>query len=226
MTARNLASYIDHTLLKPGATAADISALCKEAASFGCCSVCVNGSWIELAKRELAGTPVKVCAVIGFPLGAMTTEAKVFETESCLKLGADEIDMVMNIGRLKSGDSKFVLAEIEAVQKEISKRGVQLKVIIETALLTDDEKRLACTLAVNAGAAFVKTCTGFAGGQATVSDIELMKQTVGEKALVKASGGIKDRAAAEALIAAGASRLGTSSAKTILFGGNPNAAQY
>ena len=219
-----LASSIDHTLLRPTATATDIEELCSEAHALGCFSVCVHGSWVPLAKELLRGSSVKVCSVIGFPLGAMSSASKVAETEDALAAGADEIDMVINLGRVKSGDWDGVTEDIAAVQRAVAKKkGALLKVIIETALLTDPEKSAACAAACAAGAAFVKTCTGFSGGAATVDDVLLMKAAVQGRASIKASGGIKDRQSAEKLLAAGATRLGTSSAKAILGSGEASA---
>lgn len=215
----DLAQYIDHTLLKPGAMEGDIIALCREASGLRCFSVCVNGCWVPVAQEALRGTGVKVCSVVGFPLGAMGTEAKVSEAESYLALGADEIDMVLNIGWLKQGSTSAMRDDIAAVQERVAANGKLLKVIIETALLDQNEKQLACELICETGAAFVKTCTGFAGGLATVEDISLIRSVVKDRARIKASGGIRDRAAAEALIVAGADRLGTSSARAILTGG-------
>lgn len=206
---KNLASYIDHTLLKPDATVAQIRRLCDEAMEHGFFSVCVNTSYVPLCKELLKHSAVKVCAVVGFPLGAMSTEVKSFETAWAVKNGADEIDMVLAIGALKSGSAAVVEDDIAAVVAAAS--GTTVKVIIETSLLSHEEKVTACLLSKSAKAHFVKTSTGFGGGGATVEDVRLMKDVVGDSLKVKASGGIKDVATAEALIAAGASRLGTSS---------------
>lgn len=210
----NLAAYIDHTLLKPEATEKDILKLTAEAAQYHFASVCINPYWVKLATRELAGTGVKVCTVIGFPLGATTAETKAFETKKAIGDGADEIDMVINIGALKSGNTEAVEADIRAVVE--AAQGKLVKVIIETCLLTNEEKELACRLAVKAGAHFVKTSTGFSTGGATIEDVKLMRQTVGDKAGVKASGGIHTKAEAEAMIEAGATRIGASSGVKIV----------
>ncbi|WP_019721575.1 deoxyribose-phosphate aldolase [Heyndrickxia coagulans] len=210
----NLAAYIDHTLLKPEATEKDILKLTAEAAQYHFASVCIHPYWVKLAAKELAGTDVKVCTVIGFPLGATTAETKAFETKKAIEDGADEIDMVINIGALKSGDIEAVEADIRAVVE--AAQGKLVKVIIETCLLTNEEKELACRLSVKAGAHFVKTSTGFSTGGATVEDVKLMRQTVGDKAGVKASGGIHTKAEAEAMIEAGATRIGASSGVKIV----------
>ncbi len=216
LTRTALAKYMDHTLLKPQATAADIDRVVEEAKSYGCASVCVNPYWVDRVARGLAGTDVKTCTVVGFPLGATTTTDKVAETRTALANGADEIDMVVNVGALKGGDDDAVRADIAAVAEPVHMAGALLKVIIETCLLTDDEKRRACTLSLEAGADYVKTSTGFSTGGATVADVALMRETVGDAAGVKASGGIRTLADAEAMIAAGASRLGVSAAVSIL----------
>ncbi|MED4345857.1 deoxyribose-phosphate aldolase [Heyndrickxia coagulans] len=210
----NFAAYIDHTLLKPEATEKDILKLTAEAAQYHFASVCIHPYWVKLAARELAGTGVKVCTVIGFPLGATTAETKAFETKKAIGDGADEIDMVINIGALKSGNTEAVEADIRAVVE--AAQGKLVKVIIETCLLTNEEKELACRLSVKAGAHFVKTSTGFSTGGATVEDVKLMRQTVGDKAGVKASGGIHTKAEAEAMIEAGATRIGASSGVKIV----------
>jgi deoxyribose-phosphate aldolase len=211
---KNLASYIDHTLLKPDATEAQIRQLCKEALEFGFYSVCVNSSHVPLCAELLSGSSVKVCAVIGFPLGAMSTEAKSFETKWCISHGASEIDMVINIGALKEGRLDFVGEDIGQVV--VAGNGRIVKVIIETFLLTPEEKKSACEISKKAKAHFVKTSTGFNGGGATVEDVRLMKSIVGTSLQVKASGGVRDIATAEAMIAAGATRLGTSSGVQIV----------
>ena len=216
LTRTALAKYMDHTLLKPQATAADIDRVVEEAKSYGCASVCVNPYWVDRVARGLAGTDVKTCTVVGFPLGATTTTDKVAETRTALANGADEIDMVVNVGALKGGDDDAVRADIAAVAEPVHMAGALLKVIIETCLLTDDEKRRACTLSLEAGADYVKTATGCSTGGATVADVALMRETVGDAAGVKASGGIRTLADAEAMIAAGASRLGVSAAVSIL----------
>ncbi|UZH05709.1 deoxyribose-phosphate aldolase [Heyndrickxia coagulans] len=210
----NLAAYIDHTLLKPEATEKDILKLTAEAAQYHFASVCIHPYWVKLAAKELAGTGVKVCTVIGFPLGATTSETKAFETKKAIEDGAEEMDMVINIGALKSGDIEAVEADIRAVVE--AAQGKLVKVIIETCLLTNEEKELACRLSVKAGAHFVKTSTGFSTGGATVEDVKLMRQTVGDKAGVKASGGIHTKAEAEAMIEAGATRIGASSGVKIV----------
>lgn len=210
----NLAKYIDNTLLKPAATAEQIKALCEESREHGFASVCVNPTHVELAAKLLAGSGVKTCTVIGFPLGANTSAVKAFEAEKAVEDGADELDMVINIGALKAGDEQTVKEDIEAVVQ--AGQGKLVKVIIETALLTDEEKVRACELAVEAGADFVKTCTGFSGGAANVHDIALMRKTVGPDIGVKASGGVRTKEDALALIEAGATRIGTSSGKAII----------
>ncbi|NNV05443.1 deoxyribose-phosphate aldolase [Geobacillus sp. C56-T2] len=213
----NMAKMIDHTLLKPEATEEQIIQLCREAKQYGFASVCVNPAWVKAAARELSGTDVRVCTVIGFPLGATTPETKAFETNNAIENGAGEVDMVINIGALKSGDVELVERDIRAVVEAAAGKAL-VKVIIETALLTDEEKVRACQLAVKAGADYVKTSTGFSGGGATVEDVALMRRTVGDKAGVKASGGVRDRETAEAMIAAGATRIGTSSGVAIVRG--------
>ncbi len=212
----NPAKLIDHTLLKPAATQADIVRLCNEARQYGFCSVCVNPYWVAFAKQNLQGCGVKVCTVIGFPLGATTTASKVAETNDALKNGADEIDMVINIGALKSQDYDTVLADIQAVRTACE--GHILKVIIETSQLTDAEKRRACSLAADAQADFVKTSTGFTGGGATAEDVALMRQTIPAGMQVKASGGIRSRADFDNMVAAGATRIGASSGVQIVEG--------
>ncbi|MED4269807.1 deoxyribose-phosphate aldolase [Geobacillus stearothermophilus] len=213
----NIANMIDHTLLKPEATEEQIVQLCAEAKQYGFASVCVNPSWVKTAARELSGTDVRVCTVIGFPLGATTPETKAFETKNAIENGAREVDMVINIGALKSGADDWVESDIRAVVEAAAGKAL-VKVIIETALLTDDEKVRACQLAVKAGADYVKTSTGFSGGGATVEDVALMRKTVGDNVGVKASGGVRDRKTAEAMIEAGATRIGTSSGVAIVSG--------
>ena len=203
----NLAKVIDHTLLKPTATREQIETLCREAAEHGFCSVCVNPYWVPLTAKMLKGTGVKTCTVIGFPLGANATEVKVFEAKTALENGADELDMVINIGALKSKDYDTVLQDI-----------LVLKVIIETSELTDEEKVKACELAAEAKADFVKTSTGFTKGGATVHDVALMKKSIPAGMQVKASGGVRTREDAEAMLAAGATRLGASSGIKIVEG--------
>ncbi len=204
----------DHTLLKADATREQIIRLCEEAREYGFASVCVNSFYTALAAEELAGTDVKVCTVVGFPLGQMSTAAKVFEASRAIKDGAGEIDMVINIGALKDSLEISVLEDIREVKKACGSR--VLKVIIETCLLTEDEKVLACRLAKEAGADFVKTSTGFSTGGAKVEDVALMRSTVGDDMGVKASGGIHDAKMAAALIEAGANRLGTSATLAIM----------
>ena len=199
---------IDHTILKADATEQAVEKVCQEALANDFASVCINPYWVKKAAELLADSDVKVCTVIGFPLGANTKEVKVFEAKQAIQEGAQEVDMVINIGALKSGLTEAVLAEIKAVVEAAG--STLVKVIIETALLTDEEKVAVCKLAVEAGAEYVKTSTGFSTGGATVDDVALMKQTVGDKALVKASGGVRTKEDAEAMIKAGASRLGTS----------------
>lgn len=204
-----LNQYIDHTLLKATATPKEIKELCAEAIEHQFYAVCVNGFYVEAAKAALKNSDVNLAAVIGFPLGGMTTDAKIFEANDCISRGADEIDMVINIGMLKSGNSKFVEEEIGAIKNIMGDK--VLKVIIETCFLTDEEKEIACRAALKAGADFVKTSTGFGSGGATFEDVELMQKVVGDKMKIKASGGIKDRKTAEKFIKLGANRLGTSS---------------
>jgi deoxyribose-phosphate aldolase len=214
-----LAKYIDHTLLKPDATRAEVDKLCDEARRHGFASVCVNGTWVRRCAEILSGSGVLVCSVVGFPLGAAVPEVKAFEARRAIEDGACEIDMVMNVGALRSGDHDFVRGDIEAVARVCRSLGARSKVILETALLTDAEKRIACQLAQQAGADFVKTSTGFSKGGATVADIELMRRTVGPAMGVKASGGVRDQADARAMIAAGATRLGASASVQIVQGG-------
>jgi len=202
-------SLIDHTLLKPDATSSMIESLCREAIENNFYAVCVNPCFVKFAKDLLKGSNVKVATVIGFPLGANTKEVKAFETEDAIKNGADEVDMVINIGALKNKDYDLVKEDIKSVVE--AAKGKIVKVIIETCLLTDDEKKKACELALEAGAHFVKTSTGFSSGGATVEDVKLMKSVVGDKMGIKASGGIRDLETARKMIEAGATRLGTSS---------------
>ncbi|MBQ6123622.1 MAG: deoxyribose-phosphate aldolase [Clostridia bacterium] len=214
MDGKQLAKYIDHTILKPDATAAQVKKLCDEAKQYGFASVCVNPSRIALAATELAGTDVTPCCVVGFPLGAIPSESKAAEAAVAVKNGAREIDMVIDIGRAKDGDWDYVQADIEAVKAACG--SAKLKVIIETCLLTDDEKVKACLAAKRANADFVKTSTGFSKAGAVAADVKLMRETVGPDMGVKASGGIHNRAEAEAMIAAGASRIGASSGIAIV----------
>ncbi|MBA4542644.1 MULTISPECIES: deoxyribose-phosphate aldolase [Thermoactinomyces] len=217
MNAKELAAMIDHTLLKPEATLEQIRVLCEEAKQYHFASVCVNPFWVKEAAKLLAGTDVKVCTVVGFPLGATTTETKVFETKDAVKNGADEIDMVINIGALKSGDSETVKRDIEAVVK--AAEGKLVKVILETGLLNDEEIAGASKLAKEAGAHFVKTSTGFGNGGATVEAVRLMRKTVGTDLGVKASGGIRDQETAKKMVEAGANRIGASASVAIVSGG-------
>ncbi|MGQ0540987.1 MAG: deoxyribose-phosphate aldolase [Blastocatellia bacterium] len=209
-TAHDWASLIDHTLLKPEASEADIKKLCDEAAQFGFASVCVNPGWVKKASEFLRGTSVPVCTVIGFPLGATLSDVKAYEARRAIFNGAREVDMVINVGALKSGDDCLVEDDIRAVADAAHENGVLCKVIIETALLTDEEKVRACLAAKNAGADFVKTSTGFAKGGATVDDVALMRRTVGSTLGVKASGGVKGIEDARAMFEAGATRIGAS----------------
>ncbi|MFA5138645.1 MAG: deoxyribose-phosphate aldolase [Elusimicrobiota bacterium] len=205
---------VDHTLLKPGATQEEIGKLCKEAREYCFASVCVNPSYVSLAAKLLAGSGVKVCTVVGFPLGSTTPTVKAIEARDAMANGAEEIDMVINVGALKSGNDALVADDIRAVRD--ATRGKLLKVILETSLLTNDEKVRACRMSKEAGADFVKTSTGFGGGGATVEDVKLMRETVGPLLGVKASGGIRDTATARAMIEAGANRLGTSASVAIV----------
>ena len=209
-----LNKYIDHTNLKPAATRADIEKLCAEAREWDFASVCVNPCNISLCKELLAGSDVMTCTVIGFPLGQNTTAVKVAETEDAYTRGCDEFDMVINVGKLKDGDTDYVRSEIAAVVA--AAHGRTVKVIIETGLLTDEEKALATRLSCEAGAHFVKTCTGVSVGVATVSDVEIMKANLSGSAVIKASAGIRSYADATALIEAGASRIGTSAGISIM----------
>ena len=209
-TAHDWASLIDHTLLKPEASEADIRRLCDEAAQFGFASVCVNPIWVKKASEFLRGTGVPVCTVIGFPLGATLPDVKAYETRRAIFNGAREVDMVINVGALKSGDDCAVEDDIRAVAEAAHENGILTKVIIETALLTDEEKVRACLASKNAGADFVKTSTGFSKGGATVHDVSLMRRTVGSALGVKASGGVKGIEDARAMFEAGATRIGAS----------------
>lgn len=216
MLSKPLNKYFDHTLLKPEATVDQIEKLCKEALEYDFYSVCVNSCYVSLAKELLSGSDVKVAAVVGFPLGAMTPASKVFETEEALKDGASEIDMVINVGALKDGSEDYVLADIKGVCKKAKEYGGIVKVIIETCLLTDEEKVLACELSRAAGADFVKTSTGFSTGGATKEDVKLMKDTVGDQLQVKASGGIRDYDKVMEMIEAGADRIGASASVQVM----------
>ena len=216
-TKKNVAGMIDHTLLKADATEAQIAKLCQEAKEHGFASVCVNPGYVPEAAEALKGTDVRVCTVIGFPLGATSSEAKAAETADAIAKGAAEVDMVVNVGRIKSGNWDYVRSDIAAVVNAARGRALT-KVIIETCLLTDDEKRKVCEIAKEAGADFVKTSTGFSTGGATVSDITLMRKTVGPDMGVKASGGIHNTQEAIALIEAGASRIGASAGIALISG--------
>lgn len=213
---KSIASYIDHTLLKPEATKKDIRVLCEEAVAHQFYAVCVNSAMLSTCREILKNTKIKIASVVGFPLGACEASVKSYETTRAFNLGASEVDMVLNIGALKSGEFAFVEKEITDVVR--AAEGNIVKVILETSLLTLEEKIKACEISVEAGAHFVKTCTGFSGGGATVEDILLMKKAVNGKAAVKASGGIKNYAQAMALIEAGATRLGTSSGVLLVSG--------
>jgi len=214
----NVNSYIDHTLLKPDAQMEAIVNLCDEAQRFQFAAVCINATYVALAFKLLEKTSVKVCTVVGFPLGASPTETKVHEANWAIDNGADEIDMVINIGALKDNEDSIVENDIAEIAKACHAKGKILKVIIETCLLNDEQKVRACKLAVNAKADFVKTSTGFAGGGATLEDVELMRKTVGPDMGVKASGGVRDLEMANKMIAVGATRLGTSSGVKIVEG--------
>lgn len=213
----NIAGLIDHTNLKPDATEKDIAKLCREAADWNFFSVCVNSSSVAAARRFLQGAQVKLCSVVGFPLGAGITAAKSFEAELAAADGAAEIDMVINISALKDGNNSYVKFDIGEVVKAVP--GCIVKVILETSLLNEEEKERGCLLAVEAGAHFVKTSTGFSTGGATVSDVKLMRSAVGANFGVKASGGIRNLETADAMIKAGANRLGTSASVTICQAG-------
>jgi len=203
----SIANKLDHTVLKADATKDTVERYCREAIQYGFASVCVNSCHAGLVKKCLAGSESKVCCVVGFPLGAMSTKAKAFEAKTAVEDGADEIDMVINIGAMKDKDYVFVTADIRAVVEAVSDHTI-VKVIIENCLLTEEEKKIACDCAVQAGADFVKTSTGFSTGGATIEDIKLMKAQVGDRVKVKASGGIRTREQAEEMIAAGADSIG------------------
>jgi len=211
-----VAAMIDHTLLKPDATRKDIEELCREAAEFKFATVCVNAAWVAVAARRLAGSGVGVCSVVGFPLGATTADVKAYETRRAIYDGAREIDMVINVGALKSGDLRVVERDIEEVVTPARDCGALTKVIIEAALLTDDEKVTACTLAKAAGADYVKTSTGFGPGGATAADVALMRRVVGAEMGVKAAGGVRDLDSLKAMVAAGATRVGASAGVKIV----------
>lgn len=221
----NIAKYIDHTILKAETKREEIKKICEEAKEHGFFSVCVNGANVAFAYEQLKDTDVKVAAVVGFPLGAMTSEAKAFETKNVIDHGAKEIDMVINVGALKDGREEDVLNDIKAVVDAAGDRAI-VKVIIETCLLTDEEKVLACKLAKKAGAHFVKTSTGFSTGGATIEDIKLMRETVGPEMGVKASGGVRDLKTSLAMIEAGATRIGASASVSIVKDEESNTEGY
>lgn len=221
MDKRQIAGMIDHTILKPEATEKEVKVLCKEAIEYNFASVCVNPSMVSLAATILEGSAVKVCTVIGFPLGVTTTAVKAFETEQTIKEGATEVDMVINVGKLKERDLEYVKNDIKAVV-EAAKGKALTKVIIETCLLTDEEKIIACQLSKEAGADFVKTSTGFSTGGATAADIKLMRDTVGPEMGVKASGGVRSREDASTMIENGATRIGASASIAICEGQKSN----
>ena len=212
----DVASMIDHTLLKPDATRREIEGLCREAAEYRFATVCVNPTWVALCRSLLQSAGVKVCSVVGFPLGATTPDTKHYETRRAIFDGAREIDMVVNLGALKSGDLRMVERDIEAVTAPCREAGALSKVIIEAALLTDDEKITACTIAKAAAADYVKTSTGFGPGGATVADVALMRRVVGADMGVKAAGGVRDLESVKAMIAAGATRVGASAGVRIV----------
>ncbi|MFF2456658.1 MULTISPECIES: deoxyribose-phosphate aldolase [Peribacillus] len=215
--SQNVAGIIDHTLLKADATKEQIKVLCEEAREYNFASVCVNPTWVKYASELLEGSEVKVCTVIGFPLGATTPETKAFETKDAISNGAHEVDMVINIGALKDKDDELVERDIRAVIAASTGKALS-KVIIETSLLTDEEKVRACELAVKAGTDYVKTSTGFSTGGATVEDITLMRKTVGPDIGVKASGGVRNTSDAQKVIEAGATRIGASAGVSIVKG--------
>jgi deoxyribose-phosphate aldolase len=212
----SIAALIDHTLLKPEATESDVRKVCAEARQYGFFSVCVNPYWVRLVAKELAGCATKVCAVVGFPLGDNTREMKAAEAAAAIRDGAREIDMVLNVGELRGGNADAVQADIRAVVEAAHARGALVKVILETALLTDSQKVAACELAKAAGADFVKTSTGFGPGGATVEDVALMRRTVGPAIGVKASGGVRTLEDLKKMVAAGASRVGASASVKIV----------
>ncbi|MDI6757229.1 MAG: deoxyribose-phosphate aldolase [Endomicrobiia bacterium] len=224
LAAGELANYIDHTLLKANATQEEIGKLCEEAAKYKFVSVCVNPAYVAMSAQLLRGSGVKVCTVIGFPLGATTPTVKAIEARDAIANGAEEIDMVINVGALKSGNHQLVLDDIKAVRE--ATRGKILKVILETAYLTKEEKIKACELSKAASADFVKTSTGFGPSGATVEDIRLMRETVGPAMGVKASGGIRSTADATAMVAAGATRVGASASVAIVMGKDAGAGKY
>ncbi len=215
-TDHSIAALIDHTLLKPEATAADIRKVCEEARKYGFASVCVNSYWVPVVAHELVGSPVKVCSVVGFPLGASATSSKVEETQIAVKEGAEEIDMVLNIGELRAGNHRVVEDDIRAVVSAAHATGAIVKVILETCLLDESQKITACRLAKNAQADFVKTSTGFSTGGATIEDVALMRREVGPHMGVKASGGVRTLEDLQKMVAAGASRIGASASVKII----------
>lgn len=221
MNKAQIAKMIDHTILKAEATESEIIKLCKEAIHYNFASVCVNPSMVPVAAKELKGTHVKVCTVIGFPLGATTTEVKAFETKDVIEKGATEVDMVINVGKLKERNLEYVKNDIKAVV-EAAKGKALTKVIIETCLLTEEEKIIVCRLSKEAGSDFVKTSTGFSTGGATVEDIKLMRETVGPEMGVKASGGVRSKKDALAMIENGATRIGASASISICEGTESN----
>lgn len=214
----DLASYIDHTLLKMDATEAEIGQICQQAIKYHFFSVCVNSCYVPLVSKLLAGSTVKTCSVIGFPLGACLTAVKVFEAQAAIDAGANEIDMVINVGLLKSNDIDAFIDDIRQVKAATSAKGALLKVILETCLLTKDEIKQVSEICRDLSVEFVKTSTGFSSGGATIEDVRLMRETVGAKLGVKASGGVRDKETAEAMINAGATRLGSSSGVSIVSG--------
>lgn len=222
---KNLAQYIDHTALKPDATELDIQKICLEAKEHHFKSVCVNPTWVEYCRDFLRGSDVEICTVIGFPLGANAMEAKAQEAKLAVEQGATEVDMVINIGRLKSEDYRTVARDIKGVVQAVQGKAI-VKVIIETSLLTKYEKIRACEIAKQTGADFVKTSTGFSGGGATVEDVKLMRSTVGPEMGVKASGGVRSAEDAQAMIEAGATRIGASSGVKIVSGQTADSGEY
>ncbi|MDX2150763.1 MAG: deoxyribose-phosphate aldolase [Bryobacteraceae bacterium] len=222
----SLASYIDHTQLRPDATSADIVKLCEEAKLYGFATVCVNPYWVTLAAAQLAGSAVKVCSVVGFPLGASASAMKCAEAELAIRNGAREIDMVINVGALREGDLETVRLDIKAVADVCHRHGALLKVILENALLNREQKVAGCEAAQRAGADFVKTSTGFAASGATPEDVALMRSVVGPGMGVKAAGGVRTRADALLMIEAGANRLGASSSVAIMKGSGPTRSGY
>lgn len=221
LTRSQVAPLIDHTLLRADATSTDIRKVCAEARQYGFASVCVNPYWTPLVAAELAGSPVKVCVVVGFPLGANATSSKVAETETAVQAGAREIDMVLNIGELRGSNHDAVRDDIRAVAEAAHNAGAILKVILETALLNDEEKTAACLMAKDAGADFVKTSTGFSAAGATVYDVELMRRVVGPQLGVKASGGVRTLEDLKRMVAAGATRIGASASVKIIESAAP-----